>query len=96
MAVLWNKFHIGFDRYGKRLYIGRGEIKNDKIKWDSKSEDRTEEIVEAVMLKMKACVEDNNDPNKPFHCYRINGIGKLIFLDDRYRFDVRPEPRFKR
>lgn len=96
MAVLWDKYHIGFDRSGKKLYIGRGEVNGNRIKWNAKSEDRTEEIVIALMKKMKMCVEENGDPNKPFHCYLLEGFGKLVFIEDGYKFDLRPEPRKRR
>lgn len=96
MAVDWSKIHVGFKRHGNKLFIGRGVISNNKIKWNAFSDDRTQEIVIAVMQKMRACMNDQGDPNKPYFGYKDDDFGTLLYIDKGYKFDLRPEPRSKK
>lgn len=92
MAVDWSKYHIGFRSYGGKLYIGRGEVKNGKFKLSSESEDRTEEIVLAVMNKMQSRMKDRLDSDHSFS-YRVEGLGTLTFIDKGYKAVITPLPR---
>jgi len=96
MAVSWDKYHVGFDGYGNRLFLGRIETIGNKVKWSSKSEDRTEEIINMVITKLKASLEAKDDPDKPYSGYHIEGVGDLLFVDDNYTYDIRPKGRTKR
>lgn len=96
MSIQWDKYHVGFDGYHNRLFIGRVINKDGKVRFDSKSEDRTEEIITTVMQRMKACVEAENDPNKPYKGYQIKGVGQLLFIDDNYTYEIKPKPRIKK
>jgi len=93
MAVQWNNYHVGVDNRGGywRIFIGRGTpAPNGMIKFSSKSENRTEEIIRAVAEKFNQDITKRNNPDKPFAGYNIPGVGKLVFIKRGYDFSVRP------
>ena len=92
IAVDWSKYHVCFRPYGGKLFIGRGETKGGKTKLSAESEDRTEEIVIAVMRKMKARMNDKPDSDHSLS-YRVDGLGTLTFIDNGYKAVITPMPR---
>lgn len=90
MAVQWDKYHIGLNGYG-HLFLGRGEFtKNGKIRYTSKSGDRSEEMIKAVMSKLKFDLDDRDD-DRPYSGFELPGIGKLVFIKPGYDIDVKKQ-----
>jgi len=86
MAVEWNKYHICM-KYGK-LRIGRGNISKSGIQnIDTYSEDRTEEIINAVAGKLKSELDKKND--KGYVGYNVPNVGKLVLISSDYEFEVK-------
>ena len=91
--VDWRKFHVGFSSKFGTLFIGYGNKKkgNEAFKWTGKSEDRTEEIVRAVMSKLKNDCEKRKD-DRPYVGYEVDGVGKLIYIKPGHNFYVHVNP----
>lgn len=89
MAVIWEKYHIGIDGRGNKLFIGRGDkTKSGILKWLSKSPDRTQEIIEKVAMKMRLDLNERED-GRPWVGYDIPGAGKLILVKPGYDYEVK-------
>ena len=88
MSVQWNKYHVGFNVRGNKLFIGRGELKQDGImKYSDKSDNRTVEIIHAVMSKMRYDLGKRED-DRPYVGYDLPGFGKLVFVKSGYDIHV--------
>lgn len=75
-------------KYGK-LRIGRGSISKSGIQnIDTYSDDRTEEIVDAVVGKLKLKLDKKED-DKGYVGYNIPNIGKLVLISSDYEFEVK-------
>lgn len=91
----WNRYFIGINHKTIGLFIGTGELKKDgTIKYKSKSDDRTVEIVNAVgrFMRIKLDKNINNDKNKnkkPYFGYDIPRCGKLVLIKPGYDFYVK-------
>ena len=89
MAVIWDKYHIGIDKRGNTLFIGRGETrKSGIIKWVSRSSDRTEEIIKNVAMKMRLDLDKRED-GRPWVGYNIPKIGKLILVKPGCKISIK-------
>ena len=83
----WQKFFIGLNRKTDSLFIGNGELQRDgTIKYKSKSDDRTYEIVNAVAKMMR--IKLNKQNKKPWFGYEVPKCGKLILIKNGYEFEV--------
>lgn len=89
MAVQWEKYHVLLERRFGHLLIGRGEIgKNGLMKWSSKSQDRSGEIIEQVAMKMRYDL-DNREDGRPYVGYDMPRVGKLVLIKPGYDFVVK-------
>lgn len=66
---------------------------NDKFKWLEISSDRTEEAAVALMQRMHYKVQIQNDEDKPYFGYKVDGLGTLLFIEPGYTFSIRPAAR---
>ena len=92
MAVDWSKYFVGCLPSSGKLFIGRGEYRDGKFKMTSASEDRTEEIVLAVMNKMRVRMKRKCSTDHALQ-YRVEGLGTLAFIDNGYKAVIAPMPR---
>lgn len=83
----WSRYFIGINHNRNTLFIGTGDLKKDgTIKYTSKSDDRTFEIVNAVARMMRNKI--NKKDSKPWFGYDIPRCGKLVLIKHGYDFDV--------
>ena len=91
MAVEWSKYHICM-KYGQ-LRIGRGNISKSGIQSiDTYSEDRTEEIINAVAGKLKSELDKKKD-DKGYVGYNVPNVGKLVLISPNYEFEVKKKQK---
>ena len=84
----WSKYFVGINHKTNELFFGVGKLKKDgTIKFSSKSEDKTLEMVMAVGRMMRN--ELNRRNKKPYFGYEIPHCGKLVMIKTGYEFDVR-------
>ena len=97
MAISWKKYHVGLTEKGK-LFIGYGGVKNHQIKWEQTSDDRTEEIIRAVIEKFRSdrMAKLRRGVDRPYAGCKIDGVGTLVFIEKGWDFSVKPEPRKKK
>ena len=86
-------YHVRYNRRRKELVICRVEERDGKTAYVFESDDRTEEIVNAVMELMAKRVQLQNNKDKPYFGYRLPGMGTLLYIDDGYTFSIRPAAR---
>lgn len=85
MAVNWKYYHVKCSPSGNKVFIQRRGGSDPKVE---QSEDRTDEVVLAIMEKMLAQIEKKNNPKKPWFGYRFPGLGQLIFIKGDHHFKV--------
>ena len=92
----WKRYFIGIrkkdDDY--EMFIGIGDLMSSGIRYTKKSGDKTFEIVNAVAKFLqkkyyKSRAETKVD--KHYFGYNVKGVGKLVFIQKGYDFDVRKE-----
>lgn len=86
----WSKFFIGV-KHDKNsgLFIGVGNMQRDGIiHFDSKSDDKTVEMVNAVSKYLSIKMKHSKDKTKGFFGYDIPNCGKLLLVKPDYEFQV--------
>ena len=83
----WKKYFVGVSYSPIGLFIGTGKLyKNGEIKYQSKSGDRTVEMVNAVARFMR--IRLNQNKKQKFFGYDIPNAGKLVLIRPGYDFQV--------
>lgn len=87
MATDWSKFCVGLSPMNA-LYIGKGHIgQNGVFKLKERSEDRTEDILKTIMLKMqKDC--DKREDGRSYVGYKAPNGATLLYIKPGYEFRV--------
>lgn len=89
--IQWKKYHVGLSEKGK-LFLGYVVMEGKFPKWKYTSDDRTEEIVRAIIEKFRLDKMKKFDKgiDRPYAGCKIEGLGSLIFLEDGWDFLVKP------
>lgn len=89
MSKKWDNIRCGMTA-GGGLFIGSGKIQpNGTIKWESRSLDRTEEMVNMVARHMR---KQARDEGKEYFGYEVENVGTIFFLKQGYEFKIRKIP----
>ena len=95
MAVKWDNYHVEYNPTGVKVVLRRLDETTGRTK--EESEDRTEEVALALMLKMRQQVRRRNtNGKKPWCGFSLEGVGQLIFIEDGYGFKLVENPGIKR
>ena len=85
----WEKVFIGINEKHTTLFVGDGRLQQDgTIKFKSKSNDKTQEIITAVATLMRRKMEKKKK-EKGYFGYDMGMIGKLILVKPGYVMEVR-------
>lgn len=83
-----NDYHVKFFTRPGRLAIYSGKEYGDgTMKYKGISDDRTEEIILAVIAFMKNKIEKSQE-EKEFSGFNLPGEGKLVFVKEGYDLSV--------
>ena len=88
----WKRYYVGVSIHPIKIYIGIGDIRKDgTVKYTSKSDDRSFEIVNAIgkFMRLKLDSQDKKAKKpKHFFGYDLPRCGKLVLVQPGYDFQV--------
>ena len=88
MSVSWNNIHV--IPFRTALFLARHiERTNGKCATVSRSNDRTDEIIRAVMKAMRHRVERGKPDDKPYAGFRDEEGGQLVYVMPGWTFSTR-------
>lgn len=92
----FDKYHVRYHKKHRYLCLSKPTEDDWGRPYMLDSEDRTEEVITALMQMMSKRVEYQHNPDKPYFGYKAKGVGTLLFIDDGYTFSIRPAARTSR
>lgn len=92
----WKKYTLGLSPKNA-LYIGKGRIGGDGVfKLESRSEDRTEEFIKTIILKMRNDCMKRED-GRSYVGYKAPDGSTLLYIKPGYQFRIMksPDPKWQ-